>query len=594
MSAPRPSVQSVPVTLLRERVILPTYAPMPADKNPMFIENRAYQGSSGKVYPLPFIDCIAEQRQPVEWDAIYLEKAFLSVMILPQIGGRIHPGTDKTNGYDFFYRHDVIKPALVGLAGPWASGGVEFNWPQHHRPATFMPVDVEIEHHHDGSITVWCGDHDPMARMKGMHGVCLHPDRAYIELTVRVYNRTQIAQSFLWWANVATRVHEAYQSFFPPDVSCVADHARRSMSTYPLCDDRYYGVDYGGRAKRGLPADEVPKQFIPPHCGGSAPVQYAPNGLSFYAIIPVPTSYICVGSQADFFGGYDHRARVGFIHIADHHISPGKKQWTCGNHEFGYAWDRSLTDADKHGECASYIELMTGVYTDNQPDFSYQMPGETKAWSQYWYPIQKIGPAQHANLDAAISLRVEGEIMNMGVSVSRPYPGATICVYAWEELFQIFVANLAPGAPWVSEIPIPECVLETDIIVDVSAADGSTIISYHPQPRPKIAAPKPPTEPPPPAEIASSDELYLTGLHLQQYRHAARDPMLYWRATSLSTMLLFHEDIQTVQETNALFLEAQALLGLGRKAEGKKRLYAVLARDPSQALAADLPQSLPA
>ena len=36
----------------------------------------------------------------------------------------------------------MIKPALVGLAGPWISGGMEFNWPQHHRPGTFMPVDV--------------------------------------------------------------------------------------------------------------------------------------------------------------------------------------------------------------------------------------------------------------------------------------------------------------------------------------------------------------------------------------------------------------------------------------------------------------------
>lgn len=38
---------------------------------------------------------------------------------------------DKTNGYDFFYRQHVIKPALVGLAGPWISGGVEFNWCGH-------------------------------------------------------------------------------------------------------------------------------------------------------------------------------------------------------------------------------------------------------------------------------------------------------------------------------------------------------------------------------------------------------------------------------------------------------------------------------
>ena len=63
-------------------------------------------------------------------------------------------------------------------------------------------------------------------------------------------------------------------------------------------------------------------------------------------------------------------------------------------------------------------------------------------------------------------------------------------------------------------------------------------------------------------------------------------------ATSLPTMLLFNEDIQSVQTTHALLLEAQALLGLGRKAEGRKRLHAVLARDPSHALAEDLVRSI--
>src|SRR5579871_5445187 len=38
-----------------------------------------------------------------------------------EIGGRIHIGLDKTNNYEFFSRQNVIKPALLGLAGPGAS-----------------------------------------------------------------------------------------------------------------------------------------------------------------------------------------------------------------------------------------------------------------------------------------------------------------------------------------------------------------------------------------------------------------------------------------------------------------------------------------
>jgi tetratricopeptide (TPR) repeat protein len=489
----------------------------------MFLEKRVYQGSTGKVYPLPFYDRISEQKAHKNWDAVYLENEFISVMILPQIGGRIHAGTDKTNGYDFFYRQNVIKPALVGLAGPWISGGVEFNWPQHHRPATFMPVSVETEHHPDGSITVWCGDHDPMLRMKGMHGVCLHPEKAFIELKVRAYNRTAFVQTFLWWANVATRVHEAYQSFFPPDVYYVADHARRSMSEYPLCRGSYYGIDYGTRGKRGVPKGEIPSHFVPPHCGGSAPIDYAPNDLSFYANIPVPTSYMCMGSREDFFGGYDHAAQAGVVHIANHHIAPGKKQWTWGNHDFGYAWDRNLTEAD-----GPYIEIMAGVYTDNQPDFSFLMPGETKSWSQFWYPIQKIGPAQHANLDAAVSLRVEQGNARLGVSVSSILPRATISLLAKGKSVATFERDLAPGAPFVTLTPLPKNTGDTDLLLRVADANGREIIAYAPKPRVKSAVPPPATEPPPPKDIASADELYITGLHLEQYRHATLTPESYW------------------------------------------------------------------
>jgi len=264
--------------------------------------------------------------------------------------------------------------------------------------------------------------------MKGMHGVCLHPGKAFIEVKVRAFNRTPAVQTFLWWANVATRVHEAYQSFFPPDVTYVADHARRSMSEYPLCQDHYYGVDYAARAGTGVPEKEMPSQYVPPNCGGKSPVNYAPNDLSFYANIAVPTSYMCMGSQEDFFGGYDHREQAGVVHIANHHISPGKKQWTWGNHEFGYGWDRSLTDPDKNGECPPYIEIMAGVYTDNQPDFAFLAPGETKTWEQYWYPIQKIGPAHHANVDAAVSLRREGQNLHIGVAVTQELKNARVIV----------------------------------------------------------------------------------------------------------------------------------------------------------------------
>jgi tetratricopeptide (TPR) repeat protein len=474
-----------------DRITIPTYPEQPPDKNPMFFEKRVYQGSSGKVYPNPITDRVSNERSEKTYNAVFLENEYLHLMILPEIGGRIHIGQDKTNGYDFFYRQNVIKPALVGLLGPWISGGVEFNWPQHHRPSTYMPVEHAIEHSDDGSVTVWLSEHEPMQRMKGMVGICLHPGKSYVEAKVRLYNRTPFAQTFLWWANVGIRVHDQYQAFFPPDVTYVADHAKRAISSYPIARNFYYGVDY----RKGV-------------------------DISWYRNIPVPTSYMVTESEYDFFGGYDYRKNAGVVHFANRHIAPGKKLWTWGNAEFGYAWDRNLTDAD-----GPYIELMAGVFTDNQPDFSWLQPYETRTWSQFWYPIQQIGPAKNANRFAAVNLEPIDGKLRVGICVTEPFETAKLLVTAGGETILEDISDLTPGRPYLREVRSA-----SDCSVRLLTNEGHEIIQYTPPNAKNLTTslPEPATEPPPPKEIVSSDELYVTGLHLEQYRHATRYPEPYW------------------------------------------------------------------
>ena len=505
-----------PVKAWRQPVLIQTYAPHAPTPNPMFLETRVYQGSSGRVYPLPFFDRIAAVPGPRVWDALHIENDFIRVMILPELGGRIHIGYDKIAGYDFFYRQNVIKPALVGLAGPWASGGVELNWPQHHRPATFMPVETEIEHHIDASITVWCSDHDPMQRMKGMHGVRLYPDRALLELNVRLFNRTPYTQTFLWWANVAARVHERYQSFFPPDVGFVADHAKRAITHFPLSDRPYYGVDYPMRACDGVRDAEQPDAFRP---DGSYPA----NDLSWYANIPVPTSYMAVGSEGDYFGGYDHVRQAGLVHVANHHVAPGKKQWTWGNQEFGYAWDRNLTDAD-----GPYIELMAGVFTDNQPDFSFLAPWETKTFTQAWIPIHAVGIPCTANEAAVLSLTQDNGQIRIGLQVTRDMPKLEISLRVRNSEIIRWPVDARAGKPLLVEAPIPESMDPAELAVTLYS-HAQILIAYDPAAVTPARTPTTAQEPPQPKDVASMEELYLTGLHLDQYRHATRLPEAYWR-----------------------------------------------------------------
>ena len=212
---------------------------------------------------------------------------------------------------------------------------------------------------------------------------------------------------------------------------------RRAMSTFPSLR-RARTMAWIMASVRGAAcrAEERPAHFVP---DGSYPA----NDLSWYANIPVPTSYMALGCRQDFSGGYDHKRRAGVVYVANHHIAPGKKQWTWGNQEFGYAWDRNLTDSD-----GPYIELMAGAYTDNQPDFSFLAPGETKTFSQYWYPIQKIGPAHAANLDAAISLQIAQGLARVGVSVTRHFPDASVRLKRGEKTLGNDASNSRRNARW--------------------------------------------------------------------------------------------------------------------------------------------------
>lgn len=481
------------VRIWQERVIIPTYEVGKADKNPMFLEKRVYQGSSGKVYPIPVIDKIYDEKVDKEYNMIFLENEYLKIEILPELGGRIQRAFDKTNNYDFVYYNHVIKPALVGLAGPWISGGIEFNWPQHHRPSTFSPVEYEIEEGDDGSKTVWVSEIDKMYGTKGMAGFTLYPGKSYLEIKGQVYNGTQNPQTFLWWANPAVSVNDYTKSIFPPDVHAVFDHGKRDVSKFPIATGEYYKMDYSSGVDIGR-----------------------------YKNIPVPTSYMAYHSDYNFVGGYDFSVKAGILHLADHHVSPGKKQWTWGNGDFGKAWDRNLTDED-----GPYIELMTGVYTDNQPDFTWLQPYETKTFKQYFMPYKEVGEVKNATIDAAINLEIKEDKAEVIVYTTGVQNDALVRfkdldgnIYLEEKV------NISPKNIFNKNIDINKEAHEYTL--EVINNKGKELSSYTASKEEILQTPEAAKPAKSPEDIKDIEELYLTGLHLEQYRHATYEPESYY------------------------------------------------------------------
>ncbi len=488
------TVNTSEVRAWEEEIMLPTYEIGKEEKNPIFLEKRVYQGSSGAVYPYPVVEKISDTKQDKPYRALFIENEYIKVMILPELGGRIHMAYDKVKQRHFVYYNQVVKPALVGLTGPWISGGIEFNWPQHHRPSTFLPTDYSIECHADGSKTVWCNEVERMFRTKGMQGFRLYPGKSYIEINVKIYNRTAFPQTFLWWANPAVVVNDHYHSVFPPDVNAVFDHGKRDVSSFPIATGVYYKQDY------------------------SAGVD-----ISKYKNIPVPTSYMAIQSKYDFVGGYDAGERGGLLHVADHNVSPGKKQWTWGNGDFGQAWDRNLTDED-----GPYIELMTGMYCDNQPDFTWLQPYEEKSWCQYFMPYAEAGYVKNATKDALLNVEMaEGRGKVVVYATGTSDFCLTVKNSLTGEVLLEKVAEVSPAEPLTMTFNV-EGLKEQDILTEVRDREGRLVVAYQ--------AEKPEIKPLPdaakaaknPKEIASIEQLYLTGLHLEQYRHATYNPMDYY------------------------------------------------------------------
>lgn len=470
-----------------EKVVIPTYPIGAPEKNPMFLEKRVYQGSSGVVYPHAVVESISDTKVDQTYRAVFLENRYIKIMILPELGGRIQMAYDKVKERHFIYYNRVIKPALVGLTGPWISGGIEFNWPQHHRPSTFEPVDYTIKENEDGSKTVWLNEVERMFRTKGMAGFTLYPGKAYIEIAGRLYNRTPFPQTFLWWANPAVKVNDDYQSVFPPDVHAVYDHGKRDVSSFPIAKGVYYKVDYS-------PGTDI----------------------SRYKNIPVPTSYMVVSSKYDFIGGYEHDTRGGLLHVADHHLVPGKKQWTWGHGAFGRAWDRNLTDED-----GPYIELMTGVYTDNQPDFSWLQPGEEKTFVQYFMPYREVGLVKNANKEVVINLEIRGAEADVKLYATAVYNNLGVrLLMGGDILFEEVIAT-SPEQPYLKTVPLGKAYKPEAISVEITNLDsGKVLLTYQQEEAGETEMPAPAQAVKCPEAVENNEQLYLAGLHLEQYRHA--------------------------------------------------------------------------
>ncbi len=486
------------VKVWETNVVIPTYLAGDPEPNPSFFFGRQSQGALGPVYPYPMYDTLTGNKVDKTYTIVYLENEYIRIGVLPEIGGRIFEGVDKTNNYNFIYRQHVIKPALIGLIGAWMSGGVEWNIPHHHRASTFIPVQYTVEENADGSKTIWVGELEVRQRMRWAVGYTLRPGKAILEASLRILNRTPEVNTMLCFANLAVHANQNYQVIFPPSTQFGVHHAKREFTSWPISHSTYGGSDFS----KGV-------------------------DISWYKNHPSANSVFAWNYQDDFFAGYDHGKEAGTMSVADHNIVPGKKFWTWGNGPSGQRWDATLSDTD-----GPYIELMVGAYSDNQPDYSWLQPYETRSFTMNWYPFRDIGGVKKANLDAAVNLEVNLDVNSgsakVGFYTTSAHAAARVVLKAGDKVLLQETVAIDPAKPYMKQVAVPAGTDEHDLVA--SLWDGTKeLVSYRPirltpQPAPPVVTP-----PPPPQEIKTTEELYLVGLRAQQFHDPNVDPLLYWQ-----------------------------------------------------------------
>ncbi len=370
------SAQAGKVTASRGQITLPTY-PWSAVKHPYF------RGTDRvNIYPYPMLDFLSRDKSNRTYRTVVLENDYLRVTFLPELGGKIHEVLDKTTGQPMFYVNQVIKPALIGQAGAWTSGGVEWNTgPQGHTVGCMQPVEVVIlPPEKDGALSVAVGETERVYRTKWTVVVTLRPDRSYLEERIRIYNPTETIRPYYFWNCTAVPNTKGFRFIYPMTLG--TDHGAEKFFNWPIHE--------GKDLTRGTNYQDASSIF----------------------------AWDC---DQDYFGSYNDDLDRGIVACANHQQVPGKKAWTWGWGSFGTMHQMDLTDDD-----GPYNEVQTGPLL-TQGEVGRLDPCEAVEWHEWWYPIHGMGGFTFANKDVAVqaerhdagvALRLMGSAVRKGAEVS--------------------------------------------------------------------------------------------------------------------------------------------------------------------------------
>ena len=340
-----------------------------SDPNP--IPSVAINSMVSPFYPYYVFDGYTDRSVNRDWKVVTLENDYITVKVLPEVGGKVWGATEKSTGLDFVYLNNVLKFRAIGIRGPWTSGGIEHNFGLDlgHAPWTSSPVDYVLKENADGSVSCIVGGMDLASRTQWRVNIRLPGDRSAFETSSLWYNPNPLHDAYLSWENAGFKATDDLQFFFPGN----------------------YYIGHDGSVY-DWPTDSQGRDLS----------MYRENNFG------TSKSYHVSGFYSDWFGGYWHNSGFGFGHWTPYSDAPGKKIWIWSLARDGAIWENLLTDND-----GQYIEAQSGVKL-NQASYEsgFNSPynqlsirpyySETK--SEYWFPVKKTGGMVDASASGTLNV----------------------------------------------------------------------------------------------------------------------------------------------------------------------------------------------
>lgn len=325
---------------------LPTY---------MFSDPDPVPKTSADCYPYFRYDGYTANPAPKAWKTATLESDRLRVVVTPEVGGKIWGAYDLKTGVDFIYFNHVAKFRDISMRGPWASGGIEFNFGKMgHEPYTSAPVDWCVRTNEDGSVSCFVGGTEWLCRTYWQVEIRLKDGEPSFTTHATWFNASGLTQTYYQWMNAAFHGGDGTRYYFP------------GKNWIGHCGDAHPWPMEGGHNLAEYSGNDVP-------C-------YESDHRSMHVI----------NGDARNFGVWWPWLKSGARHFSEAGEKYGRKIWMWGLSRQGAIWENLLTDSD-----GPYVELQSGRAFQQpngtcwktpfkHPSFA---PGSTDSFTERWTAV---------------------------------------------------------------------------------------------------------------------------------------------------------------------------------------------------------------